>query len=246
MNLHSLGHPRGFALSSSPGLGAGDKTIGFAVAMSLLIHGIGLGWLPGMARAKPDAAPSLQVRLAEPLVQRDPVQREAVPPVREREPMIEAPREANPSRQASLPVLTQPARQDWKDMPTQNAVEPPVVRGDDAVPPAPTFSTVPAPPFEADLLAGYGRQLTAAVASHQRYPRLALLRQWQGNALLRLEFGPDSRLFAVRVLSSSGYEALDQQALEMVREASPLPPLPAALAGRTISVDVPVVFRIAS
>jgi protein TonB len=64
--------------------------------------------------------------------------------------------------------------------------------------------------------------------------------------LLQLELGADGRLLAVRVLSSSGHETLDRQALDMVRDAVPLPQLPAALAGRPLTVDVPVVFRITS
>ena len=97
---------------------------------------------------------------------------------------------------------------------------------------------------DAEVLAAYGRELAGAVATQQRYPRIALLRQWQGTAVLQLELAVDGRLLGVRVLSSSGHETLDRQALEMVREAVPLPSLPAALAGRPLTVDVPVVFRI--
>jgi protein TonB len=99
---------------------------------------------------------------------------------------------------------------------------------------------------DAAALAAYGRELAGAVATRQRYPRVALMRQWQGTAMLQLDLAPDGRLLGVRVISSSGHDTLDRQALEMVREAVPLPSLPEALAGRPLTVDVPVVFRIAS
>jgi protein TonB len=93
-------------------------------------------------------------------------------------------------------------------------------------------------------LAGYNRALAAAVDRHKRYPRIALIRQWQGTVVLQLNIGVDGRVQEHRLARSSGYEALDQQALEMLREAMPLPALPAQLAGVSLSVDIPVVFRI--
>jgi TonB family protein len=50
----------------------------------------------------------------------------------------------------------------------------------------------------------------------------------------------------IRRRASSGHEALDQQVLEMVRESMPLPRRPIALAGRPLTVNVTVVFRINS
>jgi protein TonB len=99
---------------------------------------------------------------------------------------------------------------------------------------------------DANALSAYGKELAGAVATRQRYPRVALMRQWQGTAVLQLELAADGRLLGVRVISSSGHDTLDRQALDMVREAVPLPSLPEALAGRPLTVDVPVVFRIAS
>ncbi len=112
-----------------------------------------------------------------------------------------------------------------------------------ATPPAPLHQ-VPATP-DAAALAGYGRTLAAAVDRHKRYPRIALLRQWQGTVLLQLNIGADGRVQEHRLAHSSGYQALDQQALEMLREAMPLPMAPAQLAGVDLSIDIPVIFRIA-
>jgi protein TonB len=130
----------------------------------------------------------------------------------------------------------------------------PVIRRE-APPPAAQVETPRANPApvapraaaaDANALSAYGKELAGAVATRQRYPRVALMRQWQGTAVLQLELAADGRLLGVRVISSSGHDTLDRQALDMVREAVPLPSLPEALAGRPLTVDVPVVFRIAS
>ena len=116
---------------------------------------------------------------------------------------------------------------------------------------APDPSPVPAPQAiipkvpDATLLAGFNRALSQAVERQKRYPRIALLRHWQGTAVLKLNIGSDGRLQDYRLTSSSGYDALDQQALEMLRDALPLPELPAQLAGLDLSIDIPVTFRIA-
>ena len=124
-------------------------------------------------------------------------------------------------------------------VPVERAVAPPM-----EAPSQPAATSVPAA-IDVQALAGYGRSVAGAVAAHQRYPKIAQMRQWQGTTMLQLEFAADGRLLETRVLSSSGHDVLDRQALDMVRAAQPLPPLPAALAGRALTVNVPVVFRLA-
>jgi protein TonB len=94
-------------------------------------------------------------------------------------------------------------------------------------------------------LAGYNRAVAQAVDRFKRYPRLALMRNWQGTALLKLSIGGDGRVREYHLAHSSGFDTLDEQALEMLRLAMPLPSLPTQLAGIDLSIDIPVVFRIA-
>jgi protein TonB len=154
---------------------------------------------------------------------------------------------------APTPVLTRSAPAPAADAPTiaQAPVAVPVALPEPvaaaAVPqPVPVAPVARQAAVDPAALAAYGRNIAGAVAAHQRYPRLAQMRQWQGTALLQLELALDGQLQSVRVLSSSGHEILDRQAIDMVRAAVPLPPLPANLAGRSLTVDVPVVFRLAS
>jgi protein TonB len=216
---------------------------GWAVLASLVVHGLALGWLPGLQQAQDLVSRPLRVLLPAPIT--EPV---AVPPP----PTF--PRELRKAdASVPTPVLTRSAQAPVADAPavSQAPAAPPVAMAEPATAPAmpqPVFSAPVLRPTTTDpaALAAYGRNLAGAVARHQRYPRLAQIRQWQGTTLLQLELAAEGQLQSVRVLSSSGHEILDQQAIDMVRAATPLPPLPASLAGRSLTVDVPVVFRLAS
>lgn len=224
-----------------PAFGSREGRIGAAIAVSLLIHGVALGWLPGLKRQVHEATP-LHVRLpAPPLLPAA----AAVPPAPTFAPAPRATRrEATPLAHAT-PVLAAAVPEAAAETSTLRVAEPVAAATTEMPRPIALSSPVRPSAPDAGVLAAYGRELAGAVATRQRYPRLAQLRQWQGTAVLQLELAA-GELLAVRVLSSSGHEILDRQALEMVRAAIPLPRLPDALAGRALTVDVPVVFRLAS
>ena len=67
---------------------------------------------------------------------------------------------------------------------------------------------------------------------------------WEGQAEIRMAIGADGNVASISVRTRSGFEVLDQQALEMIRKAKPLTPIPAQLRGKGFTVDVPVVFSL--
>lgn len=240
-----------YAASFAPSLPYLDSTrlsfrqppIVWAVLASIVVHGFALGWLPGLQQAQDLMSRPLRVLLPAPVM--EPV---AVPP---------APTFPQEPRKADAPaptrVLTRSAQAPISDAPVVPAAPADTAAATVEPLPAPAVSQpVPSAPVsrpttpDPTALAAYGRTLAGAVALQQRYPRLAQIRQWQGSTLLQLELAADGQLQSVRVVSSSGHEILDRQAIDMVRAAAPLPPLPASLAGRSLTVDVPVVFRLAS
>lgn len=249
MNSAALAHPAGFpSLSFAlPAWDSSEGKIGAALAVSLLIHGVALGWLPGLQRQASEPLPPLQIRLSTPAPRPEPVAVAPTPtpapvPSQSRREAVPQPRPASPVLAAAAPEV---APQTVVAQARPQAAEPLAAASADLPRPLAAPSPPRHPP-DAGVLAAYGRELAGAVGARQRYPRLAQLRQWQGTAVLQLDLAAAGGLLGVRVLSSSGHEILDRQALEMVREALPLPPLPAALAGRPLTVDVPVVFRLAS
>jgi protein TonB len=223
----------------------------WAGVFSVLLHGSVLGWLPGLQHARNPAASPLSVLLPMPVVEQV-----AVSPAPTFEPVsAQRPKPSTVSPQKNdrpvpLPVVATSAPQLSAETPVvERVVEYQPKPKDPTAAPSPPFPEVMGPRYTAPdpaAVSAYGRHVAGAVALHQRYPRLAQLRQWQGTALLQLELAASGQLQSVRVLSSSGHDVLDQQAIAMVRAAAPLPPLPAALAGQTLTIDVPVVFRLAS
>ena len=92
----------------------------------------------------------------------------------------------------------------------------------------------------------YRLALIVAARRYKRYPAQAMDKGWQGKVEIRLVVGANGTIQSSLVKASSGYEILDNQALDMVKKAKPLTPIPAALRGREFSVDIPVIFDLQS
>ena len=82
--------------------------------------------------------------------------------------------------------------------------------------------------------------MIGAASSFKRYPRVAIDNNWTGETVVRMTIGADGKIAAIGIKSSSGYEALDRQALEMFRITKPFVLLPPQLAGREFEVAMPV------
>ena len=91
-------------------------------------------------------------------------------------------------------------------------------------------------------LSQYRLALIVAARRYKRYPAQAMDKGWQGKVEIRLVVGANGTIQSSLVKASSGYEILDNQALDMVKKAKPLTPIPAALRGREFTVDIPVIF----
>lgn len=92
----------------------------------------------------------------------------------------------------------------------------------------------------------YGQALSQLAARYKRYPALALQRGWQGQVRIAVTIAPTGELLAVEVRQSSGYAALDQQALAIVRRAQSELPLPSRPPGQTLTLMIPVNFSLAT
>ena len=88
----------------------------------------------------------------------------------------------------------------------------------------------------------YRLALIVTARRYKRYPAQAMDKGWQGKVEIRLVVGANGTIQSSLIKASSGYEILDNQALDMVKKAKPLTPIPAALRGREFTVDIPVIF----
>jgi periplasmic protein TonB len=127
------------------------------------------------------------------------------------------------------------------------AVEPKVDATPHEIVPAPPIEKPKPEPVQADVdnaLGEYGGLLGRAIAKHKSYPKIAQMRGWEGEVMLDLKIDGNGNVLSAKVRDSSGHEALDNQALEMVRKASPFPAPPEALRSRTFNISVPVSFKL--
>lgn len=115
------------------------------------------------------------------------------------------------------------------------------------VPPTPTEP--PPEPSQIDIDAAknaYGNLLGREIAKYKSYPKIAERRGWEGTALLDLKIDSNGNLLSAIVRESSGYDALDKRALEMVEKGSPFPAPPKILQGRIFNISVPVAFKLSN
>ncbi len=177
------------------------------------------------------------------------------PPVPVKEILPEPPKPAEPIKPLPKKQLKPEIRPiETKSEPVQSEPPPPSVITAAPKVDAPPVITVPPPappkkiePTEEDLSAAlgqYGSTLGRAIAKHKSYPKIAAMRGWQGECLLDLKIDSSGNVLSADVKETSGYEALDNQALEMVRKAAPFPTPPEALRGRHFNITVPVSFKL--
>lgn len=218
-----------------------------ALAASVAVH-VGLVvWLPARGTVSVTPAPGPRVELAAPSVR---VQPEPVAPPASKP--SQARRATSSHAKRDVPrVITQSAAPEAVPAQVQPTPDKPaadvaatVMREETTPPRAEVVARATPAVNEADLLAGYAKALSQAIASHRRYPRIAQARGWQGTVEVSLHIASGNQLRQVAVLRSSGFEVLDQHALEMVHDAVPLPAPPEPLRQREFNVRVPIVFHL--
>ena len=217
----------------------------YAVGASLALHAVLLALRAPEPQSLP-AVPSVTItaHLAEP---------EAAPPAAlsaepKAEPKIEKPKPRHriarpkpaPAAPSTFSVAPVPA-----EAPAEVAAPAPAPPMEvPSVASAPAAAPAPPAPDLSTLIAQYRQQFIGAAVRFKRYPLAARDNGWEGDVVVRLEVSASGELRELKVRKSSGYPALDEQALEMFRLASPQVPLPAALRGRAFGFDVRAVYSL--
>ena len=237
--------------STSNHLKAHEHTLIWAIICSVLLHGLLALVIPNLqqdAVKKPDILEIELVKKTEP------------PPVA----LPEAVKLKVESKPASKPVvkpLSTPTfvkNEPASYQPPANVAPPAeviaVTPKPDAtpttIPPAIVVTPTPPPltgPSQAELddaKGRYGSTLWGAIGKHKQYPKIAQMRGWQGDVVVELQLDGNGKLKAKKIIKSSGYDALDKQALEMVEKAAPFPAPPEALRGNSFSIRVPIPFKL--
>ena len=102
----------------------------------------------------------------------------------------------------------------------------------------------PSPEVVKKVTDSYTNQLTMAIAKQKKYPKIAQMRQWQGEVLLNIEIDPQGNLVKADILEESRYKILNNEAIDMVKRASPFPQPPEELRLKNFTVLVPISFKL--
>lgn len=222
-----------------------ENVFNWALLISITLHMLAAIGLPNFSIEKMVKPPELVVEFA---------------PPKEEPPPSPAPKPPEPIK----PKVTPPPKPV-----VQNIPKPVVTKSPEVTPPPPTViaaapkAEAPPPTFVAPVAPPeppkptvnqadidnaknqYGNLLSREVAKHKQYPKIAQMRGWQGDVELDLQIdGSNGNLIASKVRATSGFEALDKQALEMVKKAAPFPLPPEALRAKTFNVIIPVSFKL--
>lgn len=111
-------------------------------------------------------------------------------------------------------------------------------------------SPVTAPPAESPSvseaeLGEYRLNVARSARQFKVYPVLAHEKGWEGVAHVAVSWPMGVAVPVVSLGKSSGYEPLDQQALEMIGRAIGQTRLPDNLRGKNLTISVPVEYRLA-
>ncbi|MBC8199964.1 MAG: energy transducer TonB [Desulfobacteraceae bacterium] len=82
------------------------------------------------------------------------------------------------------------------------------------------------------------------IESHKSYPSAAKTRQIEGRVTVRFVIELDGHISSLKIAKSTRYRALDQAALNAVKEASPFPRPPKNLFKRSIPLEITIMFEL--
>ena len=230
-----------------------DRTLLKASIVSLAVHAFLLADVAPFLPLKPDAPPTaMAVSFRAPVPERPQARARSTQPV----PAVEA----KPTiEKRSAQVLAAASRSPIDSVVPEKfspsmEIDPaariaandaaPVPGGGDVRP-----SGVVAPPAQeegisAEAVRQYRTSLAISAKRFKRYPALARERGWEGEVEIVLDFrrtlpGPE-----VSLASSSGKAVLDEQAVEMIRQAARATEVPDTLKGRNFRMLIPIRFSL--
>lgn len=240
----------------------------WALLLSITLHVLAASGLPGfhpteivppktleielLAPEKPKEVAAVPKPVAEPAPEPPkPQVKEKPKPITKPKP---APKPESPPKPEPQPVA-EPSPTASESEPEIKPAPPAVISAAPVKEKAPEFTAPPPPPeppkpqgpTQQDIDAArslYGNLLAREIAKHKRYPRIAQMRGWQGETMIELQLDGSGKVLSSKIHDSSGHEALDKQALEMVEQAAPFPLPPEALRSKTFTLLVPISFRL--
>jgi protein TonB len=228
-----------------------NRNFHYAVVASLALHALLLFAFPDLidtarraasippqiiARLMaPEPAPAPAVQAEEPETKK-PVTKKSSPRV----PAVQAPVAPAPRVEPAPAVAAEPPA------PRAAPASPPVA----ALEPKPAPAAPPQPAPDSRSRDQYRLQLMEEMARGAKrrypprgYPPLARENNWEGSVRIAIAVAADGRT-SITLKASSGYEVLDQLALDSLRQAARSVPLPPGLRGKDVAFDLNAIYRL--
>lgn len=232
-------------------VGFSESTLLWAIICSILLHVLLVAIIPNIkfdTHKKPEV---LEIQLAKPEPppvvtpqpeppKPEPVKPEPIKPKIEPKPIVK-PAPVIVHKEEPTPIQPNSPPQ---PNPPEVITAPPKVEAPQVVAPPPPTKPSVSPEEVSQAHEGYGTTLFNAISKFKKYPRIALSRGWEGKVIVELSLDGNGKLKSKKIIQNSGYEVLDQQALEMVDKALPFPEPPEALRGSGFTIRVPIPFKL--
>ena len=210
--------------TSTPG-GMSVPRVLLLIGVAALLHAAAW-WALQQTKAEPvitpPEIPEMTVELTSPTPPAPPVEEPPPPPPEPEVPVEDEDAIKEPPKPVEKPQPVEKPKPVIKPKPVQ---KPQPVKPAPPAPAAPAAPATPAPSAPAAPAAAPGPVKESAAVSGlaslgnppPEYPSLALRRSWEGSVVLRIKVLPNGRAGLVEVTKSSGKQALDDAAVEAVR-----------------------------
>ena len=90
----------------------------------------------------------------------------------------------------------------------------------------------------------YQDMIRQRIEAHRRYPYWAKQRGFEGTAYLSFVVLANGQAKNIRIIYSSGFTILDNEAVSTVKRANPFPPIPEKLNRSQLNIEVAIIFRL--
>jgi periplasmic protein TonB len=152
------------------------------------------------------------------------------------------------SKALPKPPDTQPPEEKVEQVPPEET--PTIVPEQTEKPPEKVEEPKPPAPVTAQRAKGGAQQIATAwensVVKHlqryKRYPSEALSRSEEGIVLLSFSIDRNGHVLARHIARSSGHPNLDEEVMDMIKRAEPLPAFPATMTQVQLDLTVPIRF----
>ena len=208
------------------------------IILSLLLHGSLLIIIPKMQHDNITIPEILNVEIdltqpEPPIIIEQPKKIDPPKPEKKPEPI----KELAPIQEKVIEELPEPVIEEITEFTEPEEIAP-IEKVQEYIPPQPS------PEVVKKITDSYTNQLTRAIAKQKKYPKIAQMRQWQGEVLLNIEIDPQGNLVKANILEESRYKILNNEAIDMVKRASPFPQPPEELRLKNFTVLVPISFKL--